>query len=179
MTQSSFQSGTVRQLEANDLKMILNWRNNPSVRQFMYSQHEISPEEHLAWFESATLNPLRHLLIYQENDQPLGYINITMHASEKVADWGFYLCPEAPKSTGSRLGKTALKYAFTTLSLHKVCGEALDYNKRSIKFHLNQGFQQEGILRDQYFNGDEFHSVVCFGFLKKEWDSQEKESDHG
>jgi UDP-4-amino-4,6-dideoxy-N-acetyl-beta-L-altrosamine N-acetyltransferase len=145
----------------------------------MYSQHEITLAEHLAWFDSATLNPLRHLLIYQEDNQPLGYVNITQHSSKQIADWGFYLSPEAPKGSGSRLGKAALKYAFTSLSLHKICGEALDYNQRSINFHLNQGFKQEGVLRDQYFDGEEFHSIVCFGLLKQEWHSQQKEATHG
>jgi len=178
MNTASIQTGTVRPLVKKDLETILTWRNNPDVRKFMYSQHEITLEEHLAWFEKSKLNPLRHLLIYQEDDIILGYINITKHASEKIADWGFYLAPDAPKGTGSRLGKTALQYAFTTLSLHKVCGEALEYNKRSRAFHINQGFQQEGILRDQYFNGEKYHSVVCFGLINREWKSYNKENKH-
>lgn len=178
MRESSFTTESLRPLESNDLEMVLNWRNSPSVRKFMYSQHTINLQEHMAWFKKSNHNPLQSLLIYQENNRPLGYVNITMHSSKKIADWGFYLCPEAPKGTGRRLGHAALTFAFTTLSLHKICGEALEYNKPSIKFHLNQGFQQEGILRDQYFNGEEFHSVVCFGLIKKDWAQREKDTNH-
>ncbi|MOA13535.1 hypothetical protein D3C78_1335930 [compost metagenome] len=100
---------------------------------------------------------------------PLGFINIHQIAPGGVADWGFYAAPDAPKGTGRQLGQAALRYAFTQAGLHKLCGQALAYNERSIKFHLSQGFQQEGILREQHFDGQNYHDVVCFGLLASEW----------
>jgi RimJ/RimL family protein N-acetyltransferase len=91
-----------------------------------------------------------------------------------VADWGFYIAPDAPKGSGRQLAYSALEYAFLKLNLHKVCGEALSFNDRSIKFHLALGFEQEGILREQYFDNENFHSVICFGLLEHEWRSINK-----
>ena len=171
--------GTIRSLHNNDLETILRWRNHPEVRRFMYTQHEISLEEHLQWFECVSQDPTRHLLIYEEGGDALGYINITVHKTGKIADWGFYLAPDAIKGTGKKLGKATQDYAFGPLELHKLCGQVLAYNKRSITFHLNQGFQQEGILREQYFDGHDYHSIVCFGLLKNEWCAQTKDDANG
>jgi len=34
---------------------------------------------------------------------------------------------------------------------------------------LRLGFQREGVLRQQHFDGQQYHDVVCFGLLANEW----------
>ncbi len=156
-------------MAAADLEKVLAWRNHPDVRRYMYTQHEISLDEHTRWFERASQDSSRHLLIFENETTPLGFINIHQMAAGGIADWGFYAAPEAPKGTGRQLGQAALQYAFLTAGLHKLCAQALSYNERSIRFHANLGFKQEGTLRDQYFDGQNYHDVVCFGLLASEW----------
>ncbi|MNZ87021.1 Spermidine N(1)-acetyltransferase [compost metagenome] len=159
----------VRPMTHEDLEQVLAWRNHEEVRRYMYTQHEISLVEHTRWFERASQDSSRHLLVFESNAVPLGFINLHQIAPGGVADWGFYAAPDAPKGTGRQLGQAAIQYAFTQAGLHKLCGQALAYNERSIKFHLSQGFQQEGVLRDQHFDGQGYHDVVCFGLLAPEW----------
>lgn len=159
----------VRPMTHEDLEQVLAWRNHEEVRRYMYTQHEISLVEHTRWFERASQDSSRHLLVFESNAVPLGFINLHLIAPGGVADWGFYAAPDAPKGTGRQLGQAAIQYAFTQAGLHKLCGQALAYNERSIKFHLSQGFQQEGVLRDQHFDGQSYHDVVCFGLLAPEW----------
>ncbi|WP_212636760.1 UDP-4-amino-4,6-dideoxy-N-acetyl-beta-L-altrosamine N-acetyltransferase, partial [Halomonas sp. BC2] len=156
----------------SDLESVLAWRNHPDIRKFMYTQHKISPAEHRRWFTQSRQDESRTLLIFESDATPLGFINLTQSKHAQIADWGFYLSPLAPRGTGYELGKAALEYAFTTLELHKVCGQALGFNERSIKLHLRLGFQQEGELRDQYYDGQCYHSVVHFGLLRNEWQTQ-------
>jgi UDP-4-amino-4,6-dideoxy-N-acetyl-beta-L-altrosamine N-acetyltransferase len=152
-----------------DLARVLAWRNHPEVRRHMYTQHEIALDEHQHWFDRALQDPRKHLLIFELGKQPLGFINFRELAIGGIADWGFYAAPDAPKGSGRHLGRAALDYAFTEFKLHKVCGQALAYNKRSIHFHQSLGFQQEGTLRDQHFDGERYQDVVCFGLLSHEW----------
>ena len=156
-------------MSAADLEKVLAWRNHPDVRRYMYTQHEISLEEHTRWFERASQDVSRHLLIFENETTPLGFINIHQMAAGGIADWGFYAAPDAPRGTGRQLGQAALQYSFLTAGLHKLCAQALSYNERSIRFHVNLGFQQEGILRQQHFDGQNYHDVVCFGLLASEW----------
>lgn len=156
-------------MQEADLERVLSWRNDPKIRRNMYSRHEISFEEHARWFAKASQQPERHLLVFEMNKTPLGFVNIHQIANGGIADWGFYAAPEASKGTGRALGQATLRYAFSVLKLHKLCGQAIGFNEQSIRLHLNLGFQREGVLRQQYFDGQQYHDVVCFGLLVSEW----------
>lgn len=166
---------SLRQMTESDLEQVLQWRNHPNVCRFMYTTHKIRLEEHSKWFKNATRNPAIELLIYEQGGKAQGFINITRTRCPEVADWGFYLAPNAPKGSGSTLGVQALNFAFAELNLHKVCGQTLGFNERSIAFHKKLGFVEEGRLRQQHFDGNEFHDVVCFGILKAKWLFQAKD----
>lgn len=156
-------------MNEGDLERVLSWRNHPEVRRYMYTQHEISLEEHTRWFARASQDPERHLLVFEIDATSQGFINIHQIASGGIADWGFYAAPDAPKGAGRALGQAALRYAFKAAGLYKLCGQALAFNERSIRFHLSLGFQREGVLRQQHFDGQQYHDVVCFGLLANEW----------
>ena len=166
----------VRLMCQDDLDMVRNWRNHPDVRKFMYTNHEISADEHSTWFSKATCEPKRHLLIYELQNQPMGFINLHQISDGGIADWGFYLAPDAKPGTGAKMGLCALDYAFTTADFHKICGQAIAYNERSSNFHLKLNFRKEGILREQHFDGARYHDVICFGLLKDEWNNNNKEA---
>lgn len=159
----------LRPLAEADLDLVRGWRNAPAVRDFMYSRHEIGADEHRRWFAAAAGDPGRQLLVYEENGVPVGYVAFTATRSPTVAEWGFYTAPGALPGTGGRLGRAALDHAFGALGLHKVCGEALAFNAASLRFHEKLGFQREGTLRDQHFDGERYHDVIRFGLLAREW----------
>ena len=156
-------------MNKEDLERVLSWRNHPEIRRKMYSHQEISLEEHASWFARSSQDPERHLLMFESDGSPFGFINIHQIASGGIADWGFYTAPDAPKGTGQALGQAALRYAFEAARLHKLCGQVLAFNELSIRFHLALGFQHEGVLRQQHFDGQQYLDVVCFGLLSKEW----------
>ncbi len=159
----------LRPMTKGDLERVLAWRNHLEVRRYMYTQHEISLEEHKHWFSRASQDPETHLLVFEIAGIPLGFVSIQRISSGGVADWGFYAAPEAPKGTGHALGQAAVRFAFEAIGLHKLCGRAFSFNERSIRLHLNLGFQHEGVLRQQHYDGQHYHDIVHFGLLAKEW----------
>jgi len=169
MPESTNELSLIRPMIHADLEQVLAWRNHPAVRRYMYTQHDITLTEHQNWFERVLQDLTKHLLIFEVSNQPLGFVSFSEVGDGGAADWGFYAAPDAPKGSGRQLGRAALTHAFTQLKLHKVCGQALAYNQRSILFHQSLGFQQEGILRDQHFDGERYHNVISFGLLSNEW----------
>ena len=161
--------GLVREMTKQDLDLVLQWRNHIDVRRFMFNQKKIILEEHLSWFERVSIDSRRYQLIFEVNSVPSGVISFSLHDTVTVADWGFYLAPEAAKGSGRQLGLAALSYAFRKLGLHKVCAEALAFNDRSINFHLSLGFKKEGVFKENCFDGQAYHDVICFGLLAFEW----------
>jgi len=136
----------------------------------MYTQHEISREEHLAWWEGAVNRPENLYLMYEYDDRPLGvvYFNKIDKASENAA-WGFYASPEAPRGTGSKMEFLALDYAFNNLRLHKLYCEVLAYNSAVIKLHGKFGFSQEGIFKEQFKRGGNYIDIYRLGMLSSDW----------
>lgn len=164
----------LRPMQMHDLARVLAWRNHPDVRRYMYTQRLITLDEHRAWFERASQDSDRHLLIYEQDGEPLGFVNLNVIDEEAGrAEWGFYLAPDAPRGSGQGLGKRALAYAFTILGLHKLCGEVLADNHRSQRFHERLGFRREATFRHHFHDGNTYHNVIGFGLLAEEWrDSQ-------
>jgi UDP-4-amino-4,6-dideoxy-N-acetyl-beta-L-altrosamine N-acetyltransferase len=162
-------SYSVRAVMFEDLPIILSWRNHPEVRRYMLTQHEITLGEHQNWFANVSRDIKRHLLIVESATQHLGYVQFSQVALGGTADWGFYTNPEAPKGVGKKLGHAALSFAFDTLHLHKVCGQALNFNDASRALHIRLGFSHEGTLRDQCKINDVYHDLICYGLINEEW----------
>jgi UDP-4-amino-4,6-dideoxy-N-acetyl-beta-L-altrosamine N-acetyltransferase len=153
----------------SDLDLVRAWRNDPRIRRHMFTSHEIDASEHRRWFYSASRDASRLLLVFELAGVASGFVQFSDDAGTGVADWGFYLAPDAPRGTGLRMGQTALSYAFEHKRYQKVCGRALSDNESSRRLHLSLGFVQEGVQRAQHFDGDSFHDVVLFGLLAQEW----------
>ena len=170
------QFGVLRVINEADLDLILSWRNAATVRKNMYTTHEISKAEHLAWWERVKTSDRQTYFMYEFFDNPLGVVGFTDHRREhRCSSWAFYASPNAPKGTGGRMEMLALDYAFGELALHKLSCEVLAFNTSVIKMHEKFGFRIEGVLRDQHFRGASFVDIYCLGILHSEWAEKRNE----
>ncbi len=62
----------IRQMVESDLEYVLTWRNHPSIRDYMLTQHEITAKEHRLWFNRASADSDRRLLILDDSSVSLG-----------------------------------------------------------------------------------------------------------
>lgn len=164
-------------MRAADLASVLQWRNDLTVRRYMFTQHAIAMDEHVAWFERVSQDPSRHPLVFERDGRASGFVNFSVPGAGGIAEWGFYAAPQSPKGTGGQMGRTALRHGFQTLGFHKISGRALALNAPSMRLHLGLGFWQEGVLREQHFDGQQYHDVVCFGLLASEWRLNDQEGE--
>ena len=161
----------LRPLQESDLSLILSWRNAPVVRQAMYSQQEISMEEHQAWFQHMQSDDSKQWFLYLCPDDVLsGVVYFTeLNAIQASAFWGFYANPEATPGTGMRMVLDALDQAFDELGVQKLNADVLTSNPRSLEMHKRVGFSEEGCFREQFFNGEQRIDVIRLGMLANEW----------
>lgn len=169
-------SAVLRVMESCDLADVLEWRNDPKVRQFMYTQHEITMAEHREWFSRVRESESDHLLVMEAGDVLLGFVRLNIECTRSArAQWGFFRAPAAPRGTGQALCERALAYAFEDLGLHKVYGEVLEMNIPSQKVHHRLGFTHEARFRDHFHDGERYWDAIGFGLLAGEW-SQRKDA---
>ena len=77
------------------------------------------------------------------------------------------------KGYGYEITQRVLSYAFNDLKLHKVDLRVLEYNKRAIASYKNNGFVQEGILRENAYINNAWHSDIIMGILYHEFLSRQ------
>ena len=167
--QENLFSQQLRKMTLTDLEQVLAWRNHDSIRLMMFSTNLISLEVHKSWYEKASVDPNRHLLIYEVEGKAAGFVQLTCIGASGISEWGFYTDPAAPKGTGKNMAKLVMPYVFQQLNLHKICGQVLSFNQRSVRYHEQLGFKLEGRLREQHYDGKAYHDVLCFGLLRTDW----------
>ena len=161
--------GALKPLTAQHLPLVFEWRNHPSVRAHMFSSELIDWPTHQQWYAKAQADPLRYLFLYVRNDVALGFVQFAQTQAHGAGTWGFYKAPDALRGTGFQLGQVALAHAFTVLQFHKLCAQVIASNLNSLRFHHRLGFELEGVLRQQHFDGTDYVDQHCFGLLQSQW----------
>lgn len=165
----------MRPMLESDLELVLRWRNAPEIRNNMYTQHEISWDEHVNWFKCIDPEDTKYFIFEIDND-PVGVINFSrLKRNKRQAEWGFYSGDLSRRGIGKAMEVNALEYAFTKLGLEKLNCEVLSNNMPVVSFHRKFGFSVEGILKGhfEHSNGD-ILDIYKLAITKKEWElSQE------
>ena len=135
------QFGSLRDIADDELELMRAWRNEPAVRANMYTQHEISIEEHLTWWEKTKNRPDQKYLMYEMSGDKRGIAAFTsIDIQNKNTAWAFYASPSAPKGTGSKIEFLMLELAFEQLNMQKLYCEVFAFNTSVIKLHQKFGF---------------------------------------
>lgn len=161
----------LRKIKEKDLKLVLSWRNHPSIRNSMFNQNIISLNDHKAWFSREEQRESSCWLIYSDDagqDQGVVYCT-SIDIENKHAFWGFYTAPEAVKGTGTNMCSEALDYFFSEFSLRKISAEVIESNKRSHLFHKKLGFSVEGEFKEHSKNNYGYESVTRYALFSYDW----------
>lgn len=162
--------GRFHEIKDCELDLMRSWRNAPNVRANMYTRHEISESEHLAWWAKVKNCEDQKYLLFESQGQPAGIVAFTgIDRVNLNSSWAFYASPSAAKGIGTKMEFMALDYAFDDLGLHKLWCEVLAFNEPVIKLHQKFGFQVEGIFREQHRVDGKFTDIYRLGIQHSEW----------
>lgn len=165
-----------RPITADDAALLLGWRNQPHIRQNMYSDHIISEAEHAAWL-SRSLPVAENYRIFEHEGRAIGYASLyDVKPEHGRAYWAFYLgVNDAPKGSGSAMECFMLDHAFITRGLRKLCCEVFTFNDKVIAMHERFGFEREAFFKAHYKKGDAYADVVGLAMFKEQWAQRREE----
>ncbi len=162
--------GNLRHITEEDLELIRSWRNHPRVASKMYTQHEISADEHKTWWARTSVRVDQEYFIYERAEDLLGVVGFTqIDLTNSNCFWAFYTSPTAPRGTGSCMELLALEHVFSTLGLQKLSCEVLSFNEPVIRLHKKFGFQVEGVFREHHKLDNQYIDIVRLGLLARDW----------
>jgi len=149
-------------------------RNHVDVRRFMYSDHEITPDEHANWLASLVGNARQRVFVVMLEGAVAGIVSLNaINATHRSADWAFYLDPALQgKGLGSLVEFWLLDHAFNEAGLEKLNCEVLASNAAVVKMHQKFGFVIEGVRRENILKDGVRLDVVLLGITRGEWLAQ-------
>lgn len=108
------------ELDDNEIRMVLEWRNNLLIRKQMYSKDEISYDSHVSYIERLKLREDRYYWLVYKSNIPFGVIDLVdINETREVAEFGYYMRPDCFNS-----------------------GEGLNFVYNSIKFFFHLGIKE-------------------------------------
>lgn len=142
--------------------LVLEWRNQESVRNNMFDDDVISVENHLNWFRSLQDSKTKVSLVFEHKGVPIGVVNgHEREAEPKKWIWGCFLGnPGLVPRAGTKMGLYAMEYFFEEIGCDIVIGEMIKANTISHKFNLAIGFHIEKDIQIARKNGDLVKSVL-------------------
>lgn len=163
----------LRQVTTDDSSVILEWRNDPRISAYMYTDHEISPAEHAMWLERLVSMDDRMGWIVLLDGHPVGAAFVTdIDRSNRNAVWAFYLADPAVRGrgVGSAVEAFVLRTAFDELELHKLSCEVMGFNENVIAMHRKFGFQDEGVFRQEKLKNGQWQDVYRLAYFEQDWE---------
>ena len=135
----------VRRATREDAAMILEWRNDPYVREVSRDDRVIELHAHLAWFERVIASPDHLLLIAEKNGVAVGVVRFDRLA-DQCYEISLYLNPIV---AGRRLGLSMIDAAQQSLSSEVgrdlvIVAETLPENTASQRLFGNAGYLKTG-----------------------------------
>jgi UDP-4-amino-4,6-dideoxy-N-acetyl-beta-L-altrosamine N-acetyltransferase len=162
----------LRSLRPEDRDRLLAWRNAPEVSAYMYSDHEITPEEHARWFYGVAGDARRAYWIIEMDGAPVGLANLyDIDRTHRRCAWAYYLAePQVRgRGVGSYVEYVMIEKVFGEFGLNKLWCEVLASNEAVWKLHERFGFRQEARLRDHVIKHGAAQDVLGLGLLKADW----------
>lgn len=154
----------LRTTEERDLTFVMEIENDPDNRPFI---GQWTVEQHRA---ALAEEGVLHAIISDKQGEPAGYMIVT-----GLADANKSVCIEriTLKHKGRGYGTEAMRlivqWILEHTEAHRIWLDVKVGNRRARRVYEAVGFIHEGILRDSFFNGEQFESLAVMSILRPEY----------
>lgn len=142
-------------LELREKEMILEWRNHPEIRKWMYNEYEIKLEEHLSFIESLKSRKDKLYFLVKKENEFIGVIDF-LDLDKKEIFYGIYSNPNSKiLGVGRVLNEVSINFAFNVLKVSKLKLEVFKDNIQVINLHKKYKFKE---ISEKFVNSKK---VIC------------------
>lgn len=164
----------LRALEREDAERCFRWMNDPQIVRTLKARYPMPLDEEYDWVEKATRRSAseRHFAIERkDNRSHIG--NASLHEIDWVSrNCRFGLFVGEPSAWNSGFGSDAIaalvRFAFEEMNLMKLRIRVFDYNERARHVLAALGFEQEGVLKREFYREGKYHDLVLLSKFREE-----------
>lgn len=100
---------SLRNATLEDANLLLSWRNDSLTRLASHNTEKIAFESHIAWLEASLANPMRRLLVAEDDRRPVGMVRLDRDENNLI-EVSWTVAPEARKRRiATRMVQMALR----------------------------------------------------------------------
>jgi RimJ/RimL family protein N-acetyltransferase len=161
----------LRAVEAVDLPVLLEWRNDPENRKYFREWRELNFQHQMEWFQNHVMSessPVMFAIVSLEDGTLLGACGLTyidwVHRNSELSIYvgkGYLDDVVAPEALD-----LLVNYGLNEAGLHRLYIRVYDYDEKRKELARNAGFILEGKLREAHFCNGSFHDECVYGFLR-------------
>jgi ribosomal-protein-alanine N-acetyltransferase len=166
----------LRRLDLADLAFVQRHFSDPRVCEYLVDEDPLSDSAGaVALIESYTSperdTANRWVLVIKSTGEAVGtcgYHNWSRR--NRSAEIGYDLAPDFWRQGYMSEAMTrAIGHGFGPMGLNRIQAFAHVKNEPSLRMLARLGFQQEGLIREKYLSGGQYHDHFCLSLLAKEW----------
>ena len=154
----------LRAVEKDDLKQLMDWRNNLDFRKHFREYKEINTLAQERWFEEKVLgdpSTMMFSVVKLDENKLIGCCGLVyIQWVCRHADLSLYIGWKDAYVDGmgytQESAELLLDYGFKTLGLNKIWTEIYVFDKKKKKLYDKLGFKVDGVLRENYFWNNKF-----------------------
>lgn len=166
----------LRRLTEEDVTQnYVNWLNNPEINKYLECRFTHHTIEETKTFVKSVTNECNYQfgIFLNDTNEHIGNIKIgCINFIHKFADIGYIIGERKywGKGYATEAIRLATNFAFDVLKLHKLWGGTYSCNMGSLRAVEKNGYQQEGIKRNQYLtNEGEYVDDILFGKVNEKY----------
>jgi len=157
---------------SNDQESVRIIRNTLSIKNNMYSDHDITLDEHFNWIKSLELNSKQKVFIIYKESEVIGIISVNNYdIIHKKTDWAFYIDEKQRGGIGKALEFFFINYMFNILNVEKINCEIIETNNIVVNMHKHFCFKVEGFKEENIIKNGKRIGVYYLGLTKKTWEA--------
>ena len=160
----------LRDIEEDDLPQLLEWRNSPRIHSKMLTDHKITWDEHVAWFNRIKDDPIKKHFVFTYDGTPVGYSSCHgLNLERRTSYGGAYIgaLDKCPKDAGIFLFYMGIDNVFSNYDIALSESKVLADNKRVLRLNKVFGYEFDP-SKDQYIEKDGERKLVVYGTLTRD-----------
>lgn len=165
----------LRPIKITDAPIIQTWHNDPELMKAARAGERPTTLKQ----EKEDIKTAHHskdeaylMVVKKANNKEIGFIRVNWLTSRSRNVWLRMIIGDK-NSWGKNYAADALhsflEWLFYELNVHRITCETYATNKRAIRFFEKMGFKREGIIREAHYIDGQYHDIISFGLLEREF----------
>ncbi|MDT0743841.1 GNAT family N-acetyltransferase [Mammaliicoccus sciuri] len=161
----------LRALEVSDLPFVHKLNNEYSIMSYWFEEPYESLTELQYLFDKHLLDESEKRFIVEDENQVVGIVELVeINYIHRNCEIQIIIKPEFNGKGYAKFAfEKATSYAFDILNMHKIYLYVDTDNEKAVHIYESQGFNIEGLLKEQFYTKGKYKDAYIMALLKHEY----------